>query len=570
MKKRLPKAAAVTILILAVHNKIFSADIGQKIFPTSCDEYKYICDIYTSQGMALPSSTGPWSANELSQMMNRIDRNNLDDAFAELYDTTYSLITREPEYNPEEKFGFSMNLDLRPEIYFHTDTKNFSDRNSFSYDEMKMNPFFILGAEGFADIFYGYFSLDLKNHANTGASASYSSQKIGSTLFSSNIPAMQNFRPCVYDIDTSFPDRAFISTGGTNWSMQIGKDRLCWGNGVTGNLLISDNIPYHNFFRLTTFFDSFKYSFLLDNFQHPNNYTKTDQNEANVGLRFAQIHRFEISMLNKKLRWYLTESIMYNSADGTVDLSIINPLYIMHNLMIRGMSNSITTLEFDYAPVNHINIYGQFALDEMAVVGEPKESEVEDGANPNALGYLLGCKANYPLFGGILYGSLEGAFTDPFLYLRDGTDFVVGLRRNNAEGIDYNHYFLGYEYGGDSIVANLNCGWKKPLQYGIEGNIFFMIHGTFDKDTEWTRIGKSNYKDCQTPTSAHVVNSKNPDAYSRSGTRNILDLGLNGFYFIRPNIKAHANINSVNVWNADYHGANCFDFQTAMGVDFSW
>ena len=50
---------------------------------------------------------------------------------------------------------------------------------------------------------------------------------------------------------------------------------------------------------------------------------------------------------------------------------------------------------------------------------------------------MIGTKYSYPTETGVLYGSIEAAYTDPYLYLRDegsdytsdkyGTDFIVAF-----------------------------------------------------------------------------------------------------------------------------------------------
>ncbi|MBQ2528317.1 MAG: hypothetical protein II544_06155, partial [Spirochaetales bacterium] len=57
----------------------------QKIFPTTSDEYKAISYLYLIQGHSLPSTTGPWSADELAKMLEVLDFNALNDVQKDLY-----------------------------------------------------------------------------------------------------------------------------------------------------------------------------------------------------------------------------------------------------------------------------------------------------------------------------------------------------------------------------------------------------------------------------------------------------------------------------------------------------
>jgi len=44
--------------------------------------------------------------------------------------------------------------------------------------------------------------------------------------------------------------------------VQVGRDKLSWGAGKSGNLMVSNNLPYQQFGRFTTGFDQFKYTLL--------------------------------------------------------------------------------------------------------------------------------------------------------------------------------------------------------------------------------------------------------------------------------------------------------------------
>ncbi|HOM93239.1 MAG TPA: hypothetical protein PKX66_08740 [Rectinema sp.] len=80
-------------------------------------------------------------------------------------------------------------------------------------------------------------------------------------------------------------------------------------------------------------------------------------------------------MLKNKLGFALTEGIMYQSADNTLDLRILNPAAIYHDYYIRGNSNSILSRELNYSPISYVNLYGQMVVDEFVLPGEPLPGE---------------------------------------------------------------------------------------------------------------------------------------------------------------------------------------------------
>lgn len=87
----------------------------------------------------------------------------------------------------------------------------------------------------------------------------------GTTPFGTNVPMIPP--SLIPDLDFNMPYRAFVATGGEHWSFQIGRDRLSWGAGQTGNLMVSDSFKYHTMARVTTFSDWFKYTFVTSFFR---------------------------------------------------------------------------------------------------------------------------------------------------------------------------------------------------------------------------------------------------------------------------------------------------------------
>ena len=55
----------------------------------------------------------------------------------------------------------------------------------------------------------------------------------GESLLTTSIPMVPPNE--ISNIDLNFPYRAFVSAGGDNWSMQVGRDKVSWGAGKSGN-----------------------------------------------------------------------------------------------------------------------------------------------------------------------------------------------------------------------------------------------------------------------------------------------------------------------------------------------
>lgn len=602
MKHRISKVMIVSFICCILASAMLFASDGfsnrQKIYRTDSDLYEALTYLYILQGHALPSTTGPWSADELDRMLAKIDRDLLPEGALPTYDYVASQLGIVPN-RPSEGIGLKWGFEAALETYTHTNTDSelFRGRFNWNYAAINHKPMLKLSLETWpVDSFYGYGELTIGNYYHTKRTDK-GWLDFGETVFNTNILGFQNPPQFVISyLNLNMPYRAFVSAGGDHWSLQGGRDRMSWGPGVTGNFVVGDNLLYHNMVRYTTYFDSFKYTFATSFFPHQKNYASTEETEwgkapygqASVidGLSMFMAHRLEWRMFHDKVNFVLTEAIMYMSETNALDLQVLNPVMIYHDYYIRSNANSIISLELDYTPVNQLNIYGQLVMDEFCLPGEPVPGK-DDWAFPNGFGYMLGVKTALPMKDGMVYGSLEGAMTDPYLYLRYkddddsqqkgeyGINWVVAVRNYSEAGTYYDEEFLGYKYGGDAIVGNLNAGYKVFGKWHVEGNVFFMAHGTYDKWTTWSKVGNgtSSYPtNPTTPTTSHpTANHKDSNASDRDAVAYTLVTGVNGGYTILSGLSIFCQLDFINIWNPGNisTAASVMDVQLTLGLTYS-
>ncbi len=418
----------------------------------------------------------------------------------------------------------------------------------------------------------------------------------GTTALASNLIVLPPAD--LMDLDFNMPYRAFVVAGGDFWTFQLGRDRLNWGAGTTGNLMLSDTFKYHNMARFTTFSDKFKYTFLSSFFPHPSHYIGGGDGQSTIGdgqdklldgIYMFMSHRLEWRMFKDKLGLTITESIIYQSEENFIDLRILNPVMIFHNLYIRSNSNSILGLELDYTPIKGLNIYAQAAVDEFSLPGEAKPSAAETNY-PETFGFLVGLKGFVPMQKMVGYGSVEYAYTDPYLYLRYaqnaspdtgggydayGLNYVGAIREfTNKSGMRYNQEFLGYTYGNDAVVVNLNGGVKSFGKWNVSANIFYMAHGTFDMFTIWDRVGGTTGSPLvSTPTDDgnDSAGNYNDSTYTtRDAVSHTVIAGVNGSYQITDCLKTFGQIDYITIQNfGNKSGQKAQDLQLTFGVSYS-
>ena len=610
---------AVAIVLLVVFSSAFAVN-NQKIYSVDTEIYKTIRQIYVMTGHALPSTTGPWSGDELLKMYEVIDRSEVPGIMLAKYEAALKKLT------PGSQIAFkggSMEFSgtLEGEVYFHTydvqgeDAYQRTDRNGltdhafegrswwYGKDLNHITPFFKLSWETWlTEHFYSAFDLNIQN-----ASRGDEYGELGSTKLNTNIPMFQNlkFNFKVLDI-ASFPHRAFASFGGNGWSFQAGRDRLSWGAGASGNVVLSDNLPYHDMVRFTAYGEKFKYTYLVSVFPAKQNYyeaqggptypsyTGTGRNNSTRkldGLFFYAAHRFEARLFNDKLGFTLTEGLVYMSDTNNVEFAALSPVYFMHNGFMPRNSNSTLALELDWTtPLKGLNVYGQLLLDQFTMPGfEKAKGPGKEGGSPNGIAALGGARYILPMNKGVLTVNPELAYVSAFCYLRDGfnndygMDYVGAIRsrlygyedRGLGTDILYEDYVIGYKYGPDCAVANLEASFEAE-KFTISANGMFMIHGTHDLWTIWKEIPdyptEEVYSQYVGPTKSHseTGNYRYPDAQdTRRALWYTLDVGVGADYKLLDNLDINFKIDFVTMRNIfNIGGQNATDVQIILGAKY--
>ena len=98
------------VVLFCCLNASISAQNNQKIIPIDSEIYQAIKSLYISQGLALPSTAGPWSEAELFLMLDRIDISRLQGATLRAYDFAYEKLAKED--SPLFKFSGALNAEL--------------------------------------------------------------------------------------------------------------------------------------------------------------------------------------------------------------------------------------------------------------------------------------------------------------------------------------------------------------------------------------------------------------------------------------------------------------------------
>ncbi|MEW5814196.1 MAG: capsule assembly Wzi family protein [Spirochaetota bacterium] len=434
---------------------------NQKIISIDSEVYNELETLYLEQGYALPSQSRPWSADQFDKAIEVLDPAKLSPAGRTTLEHIRSALKPRLLLHDKKLLGFNTALNTNLEVYIRSNPAKTTWEHG--YEErlpLLTVPFELWLFNGFyADLEitlkeeYRAISEDPKNYTNIPRKLTY--------------------------FDLYFPFTAFFSLGGNHWNIQFGRDRVDWGNGNTGNMMISSFVDFYDFLKFDTYWKNFKFISLyaiLDPWTKPGEETAGELYKAFFG------HRLEFSFL-KRFSIAVAEAMIFGGKYPS--LRDFNPLMIFHNWYITEYGNSMMTIEVNVNPYKWVNLYLQYAMDEFQT---PYEEEQGAGGRSAANGILGGLKGALPLGKGHLGFNAELAKTDPWLYNRTPPLTKYTARRMIwsfilPDGYEWVDKPLGYRYGPDAIVQNYS------LNYSIAGffttGISFQIrdHGEMSIDT---------------------------------------------------------------------------------------
>jgi hypothetical protein len=279
------------VLICAILPICAFSENRQTILPIDSDVVSLLESIYLEQGMALLTTAGPYSMDEIHSMLEKIDPETLSPAGKAAFDAILGDLTDAvPAENTDIAFGWRPSSAV--EAYYHTnpDPSTTEWETTWSGRQPLVSiPIDFWAGEGA----YATLELSVKQTHDAFNPAILPSNCV-------NIPLSLDY------IDYEMPFRAFLSLGGPSWSFIIGRDRFSWGNGRTGNLMISDAPDYYDFTRFTGYWRDFKYSALwvmLDNDLAPyQTAAATADVLANSLISYPRnyfLHRLDFSVLDR-------------------------------------------------------------------------------------------------------------------------------------------------------------------------------------------------------------------------------------------------------------------------------
>jgi hypothetical protein len=510
--------AVLLSAVLAIGTPV-QAQNSQVLLDAGSRAYSYLAAIFLEQGLAPPNSARPWSLEELRFELERVDPTCLSSAGRHAYEYLKSLLGA-PEIRPA--LQVSMGAILTPEVFVRSQlTGNHVLEDSYhwvhGYEERRSLLEFPLEF-WLGDGFYAVSVFAAKEeHATTREPDNFSNLLVDDP----------NVR-----LDLYFPFKAYASVGGQGWSFRFGRDSLSWGNGHTGNLVLSDWSDFYDYLGLNLFGDRIKLSSVyavLDPFDPKSGHVRNEYS-AFMG------HRLDI-LLHERLRLTLNEAMSFGGPYQPELVRDTNTFMIFHNWMIPERTNSVMAFEVDYTPWRWFSLYGQLAVDEFPT---KYEEDRTGGGGPPVMAYIAGVSGYYPLEKSYLELGVEWALTSPWLYNRRDSPYYYNVRRYWSLTTDDWEYVvkpIGYRYGPDAMVWNAHVSWDLPGGPAALLELTHITKGRKTIDDEWDPVTGESTPSGDTPEKAFV-------------------LKLDGRYPLSNRLEAGAGIVLNTRWNIGHLSGN--------------
>ncbi len=495
MRRRTWTTALVLGLVLGF--SVFAGDGNrQTVIPVDDPAYTYLDLLLLEAGLPQPSSFRPYTAQEFDEYINLLPLERLSGRGEELLELLTDRIEPSVIEDRTGQLGFSTGLETSLEYYNKTDAES-----TYIFSRNDRLPILSLPLElWFFDSVYANTTFVLKEDYRLSAGRwepiTYTRGEISPAPAQGNHLNWFSAETNILELDGYFPFRALISVGGPHWHLTYGRDTMNVGNGVTGNLLLSDFPDYYDSIILSTHWPGFKGTaayVYLEPWLTPTDRARLASGEYFMRLRdyglpykALMLHHLEFRPLANYPRLpqfsvFVSEAIVYGSQYPQI--RDFNPFMIFHNWFEYERSNDSFYAGFNLTPIPRIELYGQYFLNEF-------DTAYEGGNNyPGAAGWLGGLRGSYLASIGVFTGYAEYVLTDPLLYNRYHPLLKFVSRRRiwsymEPDQLIYVDKPIGYFAGPDTQLVSAGVSYLLPPQ--VEANAVYTFINKGENGTETT------------------------------------------------------------------------------------
>lgn len=510
--------------LFAVSGKMI-VDVDEKI-------YNEIDTMYSLQDKVKPSTSRPWTLDEMNYYIDKIDTSNLTKVENTLYSNIItSLNDLDTSYGIGDYTRVSTNVDLTAQAFMHTNNTDdeYSVYSGWAENNLdyRKSLFNFEGSFSYQDSLYWFMSLEYGN-------SKFYNISLGTSLIDGYYNHHTDAVISIYDNDTDVdiyspkydpyysalfsnnlfdsnrdlramgPFRNYIALGNSPLTFAFARTKLSFGNSIVGNLLLDESQLYYDYTNLSYYDEAFKVSWLNVFFDTQ---TSHDQIDSYNGMKIMMLTRFEVKIL-PKLVFSFTDTMMYEPS--TLSFSTLNPAYFFHNLNNREVFNASALFDFNYQVSKGLSLYFNLMVDQLALSGE-------NSIEPSAIGIEIGGEKIFELDESLLNLKFETGFISPQMYTRDYVDYKMATRyytngsyktsETSTKDLYYVSYlsYIGFPYGADSIYAKIEANYDSLKEYSLSVSYLILLKGP----TVITDLYKDTSKDNTTIFPLEINKIKN-------------------------------------------------------------
>ncbi|MCQ2597761.1 MAG: hypothetical protein MJ181_07910 [Treponema sp.] len=397
----------------------------------------------------------PQSVGEIKLSFRKIDEEKLSDNGKALFKKSMDFLNTKNNLFEKGAFAAYGNLKVTPEFYARTNKDlpwsfqyNLKD-NFLSFPVgVGLTEYFVMEMEPFVSRSYGYV------------------HNINADYFSMNL----EYDPSKMEFEQ--PRWAYGSLGYSTdaWGMNLvfGKEGLQIGNSLMGSVVYNKEFLTDFYGQLNIFTEDFKFSM--------------DVIEVELN-RYLYFHQFEISLFDK-FRFTALEGSFVNAP---FEMRFLNPIMLHHShggwyeyeteeekAWYGNESHFCAYMCFlmEYVPVQNLRLYMNYAQTEFQTFWETPDV-------PAGLALQFGGDYRVPgPFDGYWKLGLEGVYTSPWMYVKNGKEWTLISCRKAPNKSGPVESWIGFKYGPDCLGGQLSLGYEVPGKWNAGFDYSLVAHGS--------------------------------------------------------------------------------------------
>ncbi len=363
-------------------------------------------------------------------------------------------------------------VKVNPVLHFEVGS-NLGNPNDSSYLFVNTRGLEVRGKVGNKIGFYSFLSENQARHPDYVRNYIFDEYK--------SLPGENRFKPFRNGGVDYFSATGYITYQANKYvNLQFGHDKNFIGNGIR-SLILSDFSGNYLFLKMKTNIWKLEYTNIFT--QIIGQVKSNDDNvfgylDGQRNRKYTALHHLSLN-LSKRLNIGVFENIVFGRQNG-YELEYLNPVIFYRAIenQLGGSDNVLLGFDFKWLPINKLQLYGQFILDEWNF--EAITSQNGDWKNKNA--FQLGMKT-IDLFGvSALDFQLEFNQARPYTYSHDDTIS------------NYTHYnqSMAHPLGANfrELLGTVKYQMKKNLQF-----VATMMYAQYGLDEDSINYGGNIFSD---------------------------------------------------------------------------